>query len=99
MCETMLERKKRDGSVRRLELQHSLIYHKDQMTRIEEELSRQPGAVSAKRVRATTKKWLEGLNTIKLRAQAQKVGLDPDCFEHLEDMVSAIMHQMGVGEP
>ncbi len=87
---------KKDGSVKRAELQRALEFHKAQLKRIEEELQRQPGAVSSRRVTTNTRKWLEGMSTPRLRVQAQKVGLEPDAYDAIEELILAIMTRMGV---
>ena len=91
-------RQKKDGSVKRAELHKALAFHKAQIVRIEEELQRQPGAVSTRRMTTNTRKWLEGMSTPRLRAQAQKIGLEPDHYEEIEDVIVAILQQMGMLE-
>ncbi len=88
--------RKKDGAVKRAELVKALEFHKAQIRRIEEELQRQPGAVSTRRVTSNTRKWLEGMSTPRLRAQAQKIGLDPDQYDEIEDVILAILTQMGM---
>ena len=87
---------KRDGAVRRAQLLKSREYHVRHLEQIDEELNRTPGAVSTKRMLANTRKWLEGMATIRLRAQAQRVGLDPENYESLEEMIQAILTRMGM---
>ena len=89
-------RQKKDGSVKRAELHKALVFHKAQIARIEEELQRQPGAVSTRRITTNTRKWLEGMSTPRLRAQAQKIGLEPDGYDEIEDLILAILNQMGM---
>jgi hypothetical protein len=87
---------KRDGSIKRAELVRAREYHVRQIARIDEELSRTPGSVSTRRVTSNTRKWLEGLNTIRLRAQAEKVGLAPDEYDEIDGLIGAILERMGL---
>ena len=86
---------RRDGSVRKAALLTAREYHVKHIERIDEELNRTPGAVSTKRMLTNTRKWLEGMSTPRIRAQAQRIGLDPEGYESIDELTHAIMHRMG----
>lgn len=88
----------RDGSRRRETLESARAYHSKHLQRIDEELQRVPGSVSTRRILTNTRKWLEGMSTPRIRAHAQRLGVDPEDFESLEDLIHALMFKMGIAE-
>ena len=99
MSESAVVTKKRDGSIQRANWQRMYEFHSRLAKEFKEKLERKPGTVSTSAAAKTTKKWLDGMNTIQLRLQAERVGIEePEQYEELDELVLEILVRMGLVE-
>ena len=99
MSESAVVTKKRDGSIQRANWQRMYEFHSRLAKGFKEKLERKPGAVSTNAAERTARKWLDGMNTIQLRVQAERVGITtPEQYDDLDELVLEILVRMGLVE-
>ncbi len=81
---------------RRAELVKAITFHEGHIQLAKEKLAQLSGVVSVDKVTETTRKWLESLTTVQLRAHAQRVGIKgPENYEDLDDLIHDCLVQAG----